>query len=88
MRTLHDGKNLLQQNSDGTLVLDVHWGGRITRDQIAMVEAKGMVNGGEDTWFGPAEHQGEILELVKFIDQPWVSRDAERLAMQQVRGGR
>ena len=89
LSTLHHGKNIrLKRDGDDTLILDVQWGGRITRDQIALIEAKGMVEAEDGTWYGDAKHQGEVMKLVKLIDKDWVSREAERLAFQQVRGGR
>ena len=88
MKTLHSGRNILLKLDGDTLILDGQWGGRITRDQIALIEAKGMVNSGEDTWYGAVESQAEVLKLAKLIDQPWVSREEERRAFQQMRGGR
>lgn len=88
MKTLHEGKNLHLKEDGDALILDVKWGGHFTRDQIAMVEARGMVEAENDTWYGDAAHKAEILKLVTTIDQPWASREAERLAMQQMRGGR
>ena len=89
MKTLHSGKNLTLTLECDMLSLQVNWGGRITHDQIALVEAKGMTEKpGEDTWYGDAKHRAELVELVKLIDGQWVSREAERLAMQQIRGGR
>ena len=68
--------------------MDVRWGGRISRNQIELIESTGMQNVEDETWMGDAARQQEILGLVKFFDRDWVSREAERLATQQVMGGR
>lgn len=85
---LHEGKNLILKRDRDTLIMDVKWGGRISRNQIELIESKGMENVEDETWYGPAEREKEVLGLVKFFDRDWVSREAERLAVQQRMGGR
>ena len=88
MKTLLDGPNVdLKQDGD-TLILDVRWGGRITRDQIKLIESKGMVEAENDTWYGDAKARPEVEALVKLINQPWASREEERRAFQAMVGGR
>ena len=88
MKTLHEGPNLhLKQDSEG-LTLDVKWGGRITRDQIKLIESKGMVEGENDTWYGGNESRAEVEQIVKAIDEPWIMREQSRQRTQEIMGGR
>ena len=88
MKTVFEGPNLHLKEDSLCLILDVKWGGRITRDQMALVKARGMEEAEDGTWYGDLKHRPEVEALVKAIDEPWVSREESRLRTQQIRGGR
>lgn len=87
MKTLHDGKNLALKLDGNTLILDIKPDGELTAAQVRKLDRL-MSPAGEDTWFGDASKQAEVLALVGRIERPWTSRaEAERAAQQRI-GGR
>lgn len=89
MTVLHSGKNLLLKQDGDTLILDAKREGALTESQVSQIDRL-MSRSAEDSWFGDASKQAEVLALVKQIerDLPWTSRAEESRAYQQRIGGR